>query len=100
MFWCPGCKSSHAINSHPNGPKWEWNGDIARPTFKPSILVTLRWSEVEPGEKDEICHSFVTAGQIQFLGDCTHELAGQTVPLPKWPYAPGTYGGLDEGASQ
>jgi hypothetical protein len=24
-------------------------------------------------------------GMIQFLGDCTHELVGQTVPLfPKW----------------
>jgi len=31
-----------------------------------------------------ICHSFVTDGQIQFLGDCTHKLAGRTVPLPAW----------------
>ncbi len=36
-----------------------------------------------PG-KDEVCHSFVTDGQIQFLGDCTHKLAGQTVPLSAW----------------
>ena len=28
-----------------------------------------------------VCHSFVTDGKIQFLGDCTHELAGQTVEL-------------------
>ncbi|MGC4033677.1 MAG: hypothetical protein QM754_18485 [Tepidisphaeraceae bacterium] len=27
------------------------------------------------------CHSFVRDGQIEFLGDCTHELAGKTVPL-------------------
>ena len=32
-----------------------------------------------------ICHSFVKDGQIQFLSDCSHELAGQTVPLPDWP---------------
>ena len=25
---------------------------------------------------------FVTDGKIQFLGDCTHALAGQTVDLP------------------
>jgi hypothetical protein len=28
------------------------------------------------------CHSFVTNGKIQFLADCTHKLAGQTVELP------------------
>ena len=28
------------------------------------------------------CHSFVTDGRIQFLSDCTHALAGQTVDLP------------------
>ena len=33
---------------------------------------------------DDICHSFVTDGRIQFLGDCTHKLAGQTVDLPDW----------------
>ncbi len=27
-------------------------------------------------------HSFVVDGHIQFLGDCTHELAGQTVDIP------------------
>lgn len=30
---------------------------------------------------DVICHSFITDGQIQFLADSTHRLAGQTVPL-------------------
>jgi len=33
---------------------------------------------------DVVCHSFVTDGRIQFLGDCTHTLAGQTVDLPDW----------------
>jgi hypothetical protein len=27
----------------------------------------------------------VRAGQIEFLGDCTHALKGQTVALPDWP---------------
>ena len=27
---------------------------------------------------------FVTDGNIQFLADCTHALAGQTVPMPDW----------------
>lgn len=32
----------------------------------------------------KVCHSFVTDGCIQYLGDCTHRLAGQTVDLPAW----------------
>jgi hypothetical protein len=28
------------------------------------------------------CHSWVKNGEIQFLSDCDHALAGQTVPLP------------------
>ena len=31
---------------------------------------------------------------VQFLGDCTHALAGRTLPLPDWPYAEGEYGGV------
>ena len=27
-------------------------------------------------------HSYVTDGRIQYLSDCTHPLAGQTVDLP------------------
>lgn len=69
---------------------------MERPTFSPSILVTLRWSENDNTMKDDVCHSFVRDGQIQFLGDCTHKLANQTVPIADWPYAKGEYGGLDE----
>jgi hypothetical protein len=29
------------------------------------------------------CHSFIRNGQIQFLSDCHHELAGKTVDLPE-----------------
>ena len=43
---------------------------------------------VMAGEKIEprplVCHSFVRNGRIEFLGDCTHGLAGKTVDLPKW----------------
>jgi hypothetical protein len=89
LFWCPGCNMAHGIkHGSGSGPRWTWNGDVAKPTFKPSILV--RWSVPAPREPDDppdkICHSFVTDGMIQFLGDCTHALAGQTVPLPVWDY--------------
>lgn len=77
MFWCPGCDSPHALTVE--GPHaWGFNGDEQRPTFTPSVLVT-------GGGDKRRCHSFVRDGQIQFLGDCTHALANQTVPLPEWP---------------
>jgi len=80
-FTCPGCKHTHLLpvgvgDGHTHA-RWEFNGDLEAPTFSPSILA--QW-ENRKGKR--VCHSFVKAGQIQFLNDCTHELAGQTVPLP------------------
>ncbi|WP_298357471.1 DUF6527 family protein [Rhodoblastus sp.] len=78
-FDCPGCKNRHVLTVRPAPPpSWEFNGDYDRPTFRPSILVSLPADDEFPAE---VCHSFVTDGQIHFLGDCTHELAGKTVPL-------------------
>lgn len=65
-----------------DGPRWGWNGCVNKPTFTPSILVRRNYGE---DQHPEVCHSFVTDGQIQFLGDCTHAMAGQTVPIPEWP---------------
>lgn len=83
-FHCPGCKSLHGIPIA--GPEaWEWNGDKVKPTITPSILVMgTRFKADHPGDlaqEDARCHSFIRDGQIQFLADCAHPLAGQTVPL-------------------
>ena len=80
VFECPGCKCHHGVwttNKNNNSAIWQFNGDLEKPTVSPSILVTTTWK----GEK-KICHSFVRDGKIEFLSDCTHELAGQTVELP------------------
>jgi len=37
----------------------------------------------QPDLPTEVCHYFLKGGMLQFLGDCTHTLAGQTVPLPE-----------------
>lgn len=58
------------------GSGWTWNGDLERPTFRPSIL-----SRTADASGEIRCHSYVTDGRIEFLGDCSHELAGQTVDL-------------------
>jgi hypothetical protein len=76
-FDCPGCKGHHQIRTTGADP-WGFNGNLESPTFTPSILVR---SPQGRGKPDYICHSFVTDGKIQFLGDCSHALAGQTVEL-------------------
>jgi hypothetical protein len=104
-FWCPGCDEPHAIAVHPApSAVWRYNEDPNKPTFSPSIL--MRSGHFVPGQEGRncwctyeertgntlpkgvgcsVCHSFVTDGRIQFLGDCTHALAGQTVDIPEWP---------------
>lgn len=92
-FWCPGCDGLHNITVKQNG--WQWDGNVDAPTISPSILVTYDGSDA--GQKDAPparCHSFVRNGEIQFLSDCTHALAGRTVPIPDWPHAEGEYGGV------
>lgn len=85
MMHCPGCNMLHGIYSKeyktPLGltlGKWRFNGDMEKPTFSPSLLVT---SPSASGQERRVCHSFIRDGQWQFLNDCTHELAGKTVPM-------------------
>ena len=92
MFHCPGCDSAHGVSA-----AWEFNGSMMLPSFRPSILALPHGTLIDIDlEGDELtapsnvrqtprCHSYVTDGQIQFLPDSTHELAGQTVELPEWP---------------
>lgn len=95
-FRCPGCNDVHGVTVDAGPVVWGWNGDLEVPTFTPSILIRgNQWppefpeyvkaehAGVPPGG-DTVCHSFVTDGRIQFLNDCTHQLAGQTVDLPPW----------------
>ncbi|MAM25812.1 MAG: ammonia monooxygenase [Rhodobacteraceae bacterium] len=85
-FMCPGCNYMHLVTV--DGSRgWSFNGDGDSPTFSPSVLVRTGTAVNpnfvdEPGDPPTVCHSFVTDGRIQFLNDCTHALAGQTVELP------------------
>lgn len=83
MFRCPGCKSHHLVYVGAGaGPRWEFNGNVDAPTFRPSVLVTYDGADAgEEGAHPAVCHSFVTEGRIEFLHDCTHALKGTTVPL-------------------
>ena len=91
-FFCPGCKEVHQVTVAPHQPAWGFNGNFDAPTFTPSVLVEGveritddEHARIMVGEKitprPKRCHSFVADGKVQFLGDCSHALAGQTVPL-------------------
>ena len=91
-FSCPGCKHLHAINdaetfkTNLEKPVWEFNGNFDKPTIRASILVWGLLKNPTTGLYDietDRCHSFVTDGNIQFLTDCYHELAGKTIELPE-----------------
>lgn len=82
LFYCPGCKSHHHVKVADGW--WTFDGNEAAPTIRPSVLVNSgRACPTIPQ-----CHSFVTAGQIQYLADCTHDLAGQTVSMVEIAGAP------------
>ena len=103
-FMCPGCGELHQVwISQPANAVWGYNNNPDAPTFTPSILVRgvrndltdEQWAEYDKldvaADREKIladsrfnfvCHSFVKDGLIQFLNDCTHRLAGQTVDLP------------------
>lgn len=87
---CPACTEAGQGSAHVfyvrsyteklNGTQgWQFDGDYERPTFSPSMLAH--------GHKAR-CHSFVRNGRIEYLSDCTHAYAGQTIGLPdveSWP---------------
>ena len=52
--------------------RWNFNGDVYRPTFVPGISTTG-------------CVSFITNGRITFTLDSTHWLRGKTADLPEMP---------------
>lgn len=85
-YWCPGCDTLHQITINPDknglGAGWDFTGTLEKPTYQPSQLTT--WGG-PVGQPERRCHTFIKDGQIQFLTDSTHELAGQTVPLPPLP---------------
>lgn len=100
MFVCPGCRTPYTlpdgtehtpsglhmlpVNTTEHAPQWTWDGNLEHPTLEPSIL-----SHIQPYDEESkplgICHSYLRAGVLEFLGDCTHGLAGQHVPLPDLP---------------
>lgn len=57
---------------------WTWNGSTDAPTLRPSVLTSF---ESAVAAKSWRCHSWINDGAAQFLADCSHDMAGMTVPL-------------------
>lgn len=91
------CHAGHehvipTANMSKGGHQWEFNGDLNKPTFKPSIKETA--GTYVPGYKPHhdnldfikrhsyICHFVITNGMIEYCSDCTHEYARQKLELP------------------
>lgn len=93
LHWCPACNEAHMIaveHANSNGAKWTFDGNMEAPTFAPSVLIKIGpFPTVPVGRPDagmtKVCHYFIRQGNIEFCSDCTHELAGKTVPLPDYP---------------
>lgn len=88
-FHCPGCNMQHAVYVQGDSvPVWTWNNLLDKPTFSPSIRRQGPQRDAAGNftcGSEGVCHSFVRDGMIEFLGDCTHALKNQTVPLPAMP---------------
>ena len=69
-FFCPGCECYHRFEEG----RWKMTGTLDNPTFQPSLVC----------EGSLRCHLFVRNGEIDFLPDCEHKLAGQKVPMGEY----------------
>lgn len=92
---------THTVRVSGDGA-WQWNGSVDEPTLQPSVLFQsghyapghhgdkcwCTYNKEHPEQASDgficvRCHSYVTDGKIQFLGDCSHSLVGQTVEIPQ-----------------
>ena len=81
--FCPACRVPHGFILEPydGHDAWSWDGSWERPTFKPSMLANSK--NTYPDRP--LCHSYLTAGVWNFLGDCTHDMAGQKAAMIPFP---------------
>jgi hypothetical protein len=76
LVWCPACAAPHNFDK-----RWTFDGDHEAPTFVASMLV-----HESPGHPR--CHSMLTKGVWNYLGDSTHDKACTSVPAPNWADCP------------
>lgn len=90
--YCPGCRGPHMMGvGNPSGSNWDFNGNVEKPTFTPSVRVFIG-GEGSDRPQRTLCHSWISEGRIQFLDDSSgHQLRGwhDLISFPEG------YGGID-----
>lgn len=90
MIQCRACGWHEFPKIGKPGASWKFNGNVFSPSFTPSMNQTFTPTDPDPTDRDmkfRRCHFIVTAGTINYCGDCTHAYAGQRFPLEPWPEA-------------
>lgn len=81
IFRCPAsCCREHRLPRD----RWTLLSPVDSPTIAPSIKETVNPKEhadYQPQHPTTVCHCVIEQGKIRFCDDCTHELAGQTLPM-------------------
>lgn len=92
LFFCPACDNAHGVATgapHPPDARWTFDGNLASPTFKPSVRAFTTYDVnqklIPNGGTRTLCHLFVTAGKVAYCADSPHALAGKTIDLPVLP---------------
>lgn len=78
-FDCPVCRKHYVP-----ADRWKLIGDMDNPTLAPSVKETVNpkdHAHYQARLPTTICHFHVRNGTLEFCSDCTHALAGQTVPM-------------------
>lgn len=91
VFYCPACGQNHTAWLQGRGwgdrPLWRWDGRTDCPTLTPSLRIET--PDPDGGPPLHVCHFFIKAGQIIYLSDCTHRLAGLSVDMADISAPPG-----------
>lgn len=93
FHWCPACQEMHPLPDN-----WTFNGKPESPTFTPSfkqsgvqrIFIDGKWTgewkrDARGNVIPFICHYVLTDGILNFCSDCSHSMAGKSIPLPQLP---------------
>jgi hypothetical protein len=87
---CRACGHHLIPTYHGPGRGWTFNDDFDKPTITPSVNESYNdpgHPSYNPEAKSSRCHYVITDGRITYCGDCTHNLAGQTVELEEFTQA-------------
>lgn len=78
---CKPCGHHNIPKVGKPGANWTFNGDFTNPSFTPSMNETRTLTNDDDSKTVYRCHFVLTNGVMNYCSDCTHNLAGQSIPL-------------------